>query len=171
LIARFAEEVTGLGDKLGMVLIQFPPSLIYDESRAIRLFVAIGATLPCRLACESRHPSWFEKEPDAALDRLRISRVAADPAILPAAAIPGGWLGARYHRLHGMPKIYHSSYDMGRIETLGATLASEAADGIGSWCVFDNTALGFATANALALHAALARALIEGRRQLGIERT
>src|SRR6202044_1303057 len=40
-IARFAEEVTGLSEKLGIVLIQFPPSLSYDEARATLIFTAL----------------------------------------------------------------------------------------------------------------------------------
>lgn len=156
LIERFADEVAGLGDKLGMILIQFPPSLAFDEALAVRFFTALGHSLPpCRLACEPRHPSWLGKEADAMFDPLRIVRVAADPAILADAGMPGGWMGARYHRLHGSPKIYYSSYDPSRLEALRAILTVEASAGVDPWCIFDNTALGFATANALELRAAL----------------
>ena len=34
---------------------------------------------------------------------LRVARVAADPAKVPAAAEPGGWRGLAYYRLHGSP--------------------------------------------------------------------
>ena len=63
--------------------------------------------------------------------------------------MPGGWLGTRYHRLHGAPKIYYSTYEAEVLGAIAATLAGEAADGLDPWCIFDNTALGFATTNAL----------------------
>jgi uncharacterized protein YecE (DUF72 family) len=152
-IARFTDEVTGLGDKLGIVLIQFPPSLAYDKASAVRLFSALAEVLPCRLACEPRHLSWFEDAPDAMLDRFEVARVAADPAISPRASRPGGWRGTRYHRLHGSPKIYYSEYEPATLHAIADTLRAEASDGLEPWCIFDNTALGFATTNALAVRA------------------
>jgi uncharacterized protein YecE (DUF72 family) len=169
LITRFADEVTGLGDRLGIVLVQFPPRLVYDEPVAVRFFTAISNSLPCRLACEPRHPTWFGTNAGAMLERLRIARVAADPAIVPSASVPGGWLGARYHRLHGSPKIYYSSYDLSSLDDMRATLASEASADVEPWCIFDNTALGFATANALALRAAIGHGSAERPRERGIE--
>jgi uncharacterized protein YecE (DUF72 family) len=150
-IARFADEVTGLGDTLGIVLVQFPPSLAYVEDRARQLFALVGHSLPCRLACEPRHATWFETDAEAMLEGMGIARVAADPAIVPGAGKPGGWLGARYHRLHGSPRTYYSSYKPDVLNAMRANLASEVAAGFDSWCIFDNTALGFATANALDL--------------------
>jgi uncharacterized protein YecE (DUF72 family) len=151
-IARFAGEATGLGDKLGIVLVQFPPSFAFNEARAVQLFGAIDKCLPCRLACEPRHATWFDKDAEAMLDRLGIARVAADPAIAPGASSPGGWLGLRYHRLHGSPRIYYSSYEPDALEAMSATLTAEASLGTDTWCILDNTALGFATTNALELH-------------------
>jgi uncharacterized protein YecE (DUF72 family) len=168
-VARFAEEVTGLGDKLGMVLIQLPPSRAYEEPPALQLLTALGDSLPCRLACEPRHPTWFGNDAEAMLDRLHIARVAADPAILPSASVPGGWLGARYHRLHGSPKIYYSNYEASRLEAVRATLASEASAGLDSWCILDNTALGFATANARELRAGFERGSMERPIEDGME--
>ncbi len=152
-ISRFAAEVAGLGDKLGIVLIQFPPSLAYDAARASRLFAAIRARLSCRLACEPRHASWFGDDADALLDQLHIARVAADPALMTRAAAPGGWRGIRYRRLHGSPRIYYSNYEPATLDILRAALAMETAGGLESWCIFDNTAIGFATTNALDLRA------------------
>ncbi len=169
-VLRFADEVKGLGEKLGTVLIQLPPSLAYDVDRALRLFTCVDENLPARLVCEPRHASWFEKDAEAMLDRLGIARVAADPAIVHSAGLPGGRQDIRYHRLHGSPKIYYSNYEPETLEAVRATLAAEAAAGLETWCVFDNTALGFATANALKIRAALAAA---GERppQPGIERS
>jgi uncharacterized protein YecE (DUF72 family) len=154
-IERFANEVTGLGKKLGIVLVQFPPSCAYDEAGATRLFSSLAESLPCRLACEPRHISWFEDAPDTVLAQLEVARVAADPAISPHASRPGGWPCTRYHRLHGAPKIYYSDYEPAALEAIADTLRAEASGGLAPWCIFDNTALGFATTNALAVRASL----------------
>ena len=150
-IERFAHEASGLGKKLGVVLIQFPPSLAFDVGLAADIFGTISDRISCPLACEPRHRSWFENHADAMLASLGIARVAADPAISPAAATPGGWQGLRYHRLHGSPDIYRSEYGTAAIEEIRSMLALEAASGAQTWCILDNTTLGFATSDALKL--------------------
>jgi uncharacterized protein YecE (DUF72 family) len=79
---------------------------------------------------------------------FRVARVAADPAIVPAAARPGGWRGLAYYRLHGSPEIYASAYSKVYLDALAQRIAMLAAP---TWCIFDNTARGAATANALVL--------------------
>jgi uncharacterized protein YecE (DUF72 family) len=100
------------------------------------------------IACEPRHPSWFEAGADALLERRGVARVAADPARVPAAATPGGWRGLAYFRLHGSPVMYRSSYRDGRLEAYADQLGEAGANG---WCIFDNTASSEATGDALAL--------------------
>ena len=148
---RFLDEVGGLGDKLAILLLQLPPKLAFDQAVAEPFLAALAAASPARLVCEPRHPSWFEPAPDALLDRLGIARVAADPAIIPAASLPGGWRGFSYWRLHGSPSIYRSSYDDGRLDHYAKLLADERSAGRPAWCMFDNTAGSAATANALGL--------------------
>jgi uncharacterized protein YecE (DUF72 family) len=155
LVAGFLDEVGGLGDKLAILLLQLPPKLAFDPSVAEPFLAGLAATSPARLACEPRHPSWFESAPDALLDRLGIARVAADPAVVPAAALPGGWRGLSYWRLHGSPRIYRSSYDDGRLDPYAALLRAEQAAGRPAWCMFDNTAGSAATGDALGLIARL----------------
>ena len=152
-LARFADEVAGLGGKRGPVLVQLPPSLAFDAGVAAAFFRDLIATLGGAAVCEPRHPSWFEGEADALLADHRIARVAADPARVPAAARPGGWRGLTYARWHGSPATYRSSYDADAI----AAHAALAAAGE-SWTIYDNTTLGAATANALALRGLLDQA-------------
>jgi uncharacterized protein YecE (DUF72 family) len=148
-LARFFEEIAGLGDKLGPVLIQLPPSLTFDETAAA--FVAgwrhrfAGPT-----AIEPRHPSWFAADVEPLLVESRIARVGADPAKVPAAAEPGGWRGLTYLRLHGSPVMYASPYAPDRLPAIAATLAAKP-EGTEGWCIFDNTRSGAAAADALAL--------------------
>lgn len=155
LLTEFLEQVAGLGDKLGALLLQLPPKLAFDPAVAGPFLRDLAVRSPAALACEPRHPSWFEPAADGLLAGLRIARVAADPAIVPAAAVPGGWLGLRYWRLHGSPRMYRSSYG-DRIESYAAAIAAGNSAGGEAWCLFDNTAGSAATGDALALQRALA---------------
>jgi uncharacterized protein YecE (DUF72 family) len=148
-LACALDEMAVLGPKLEVLVVQLPPSLGFDPAMAA-FFASLRAEWPRGIACEPRHPGWFEPEAEAMLAGHRVARIAADPAICPAAARPGGWSGLVYYRLHGSPARYRSSYDDGRLEKLAAEIAPAAAP---LWCIFDNTASSAATGDALKLAA------------------
>lgn len=161
-LTRFLAEVSGLGDRLGVLLVQLPPSLMF-EPRPVRTFFDLLASLfGGAVVCEPRHATWFEPAADRLLVKLRVGRVAADPARCPAAAVPGGWLGPAgdgvgallYHRWHGSPRTYYSAYSDDWLHARASELRRwpEAAD---CWCIFDNTASGAAVSDALRLRARL----------------
>lgn len=90
-LRRFAGEIAGLGEKLGPVLVQLPPSLVF-EPRVVDAFARqLRAVIPAQTVIEPRHPSWFADDADLLLAGHRIARVAADPPPVPVAAAPGGW--------------------------------------------------------------------------------
>ena len=93
--------------------------------------------------------------PQTMLAAFEVAQVAADPALSPAAARPGGWGGLAYYRLHGSPTIYRSPYSPQYLDALARTLAGHLAAGTPVWCIFDNTAEGAAAADALGLLARL----------------
>jgi uncharacterized protein YecE (DUF72 family) len=152
LAAEFVEEAQGLGDKLAILLVQLPPKLAFDEALAQRFFEHLSGLTPATIVCEPRHPSWLEAAADALLDSLGVARVAADPAILPAANVPGGWRGLSYWRLHGSPAMYRSAYDDARLDDYARQIGAEPGQ---AWCMFDNTAASAATGDALKLMARL----------------
>jgi uncharacterized protein YecE (DUF72 family) len=154
-LGAFIEQASGLGEKLGVLLVQLPPKLEFDEKLVTAFFVELAARSPARIACEPRHPSWFTPAASDLLQRLRVARVAADPAICDDAAIPGGWTGLSYWRLHGSPVVYRSSYQ-DRIAAYVQRLQADALAGNETWCIFDNTASSAATSDALALMQAMA---------------
>ena len=122
-----------------------------SSSSAAGFFAGLRERFDGGVACEPRHASWFTAAAEELLTARRIARVAADPAPVPAAATPGGWDGLRYHRLHGSPVMYYSAYDPPFLDRLAARLAADSAAGAPAWCIFDNTAEGAATTNALDL--------------------
>ena len=151
LLDVFLEEVAGLGARLGPLLVQLPPSLGFMEDDAEEFFETLRRLHDGPVACEPRHESWFGATADRLLRRHRVARVAADPARVPAAAEPGGDPGLVYYRLHGSPRIYWSDYEPERIAALADRLRRAAEPDVDRWCIFDNTTLGAATGNALAL--------------------
>ena len=150
---RFAAEVMHLGNKLGCVLVQLPPSLRFEADVTAAFFSALRQRFDGMLACEARHPSWFDAPATELLGASRITRVRADPpAGQPGPHVPT--TDAAYLRLHGSPRIYYSDYAAPCLAALAAELRAPArAD---SWCIFDNTAAGAALFNALDLQRQLA---------------
>lgn len=150
LLARFADEAGALGDKLGCVLVQLPPSLTLDRGVADAFFTALTKRFSCMIACEARHGGWFGDDATALLQAHGVTRVIADPpAREPGPYVPTS--GAVYARLHGSPRMYYSSYDDAYLDSVAAYLADKEA-----WCIFDNTASGAALPNALSLKQRLA---------------
>lgn len=149
LLDAFLAGATALGPALGCLLVQLPPSLALRVDVADAFLAALRARHDGPVALEPRHPTWFDDEAGALLVAHRVGRVAADPARVPAAAEPGGWPGTVYWRLHGSPRIYYSDYDAAYLDALTARLAAPAAGAGPAWCIFDNTAEGHATLNAL----------------------
>lgn len=147
----FLCEVAGLGPKLGVLLVQLPPSLAFDPEKASVFFAWLRARHEGGVACEPRHPSWFGTEAQEVFVRYRIARVAADPVPEGCSGDPGGWPGLVYFRLHGSPQVYRSAYEPAFLEELAGRLRAYVAAGAEVWCIFDNTAAGAATGNALFL--------------------
>jgi uncharacterized protein YecE (DUF72 family) len=151
LLTRFADEIAGLGERRGPVLVQLPPSLAFDAEVADIFFAEAVRLLGPAIVCEPRHRSWFEPAANDRLAELRVARVVADPAICAEAAVPGGWPGIVYVRLHGSPVMYRSSYDRAALDRQSVAISDAQARGAACWTIFDNTASGAALANALDL--------------------
>jgi uncharacterized protein YecE (DUF72 family) len=150
-LEAFLMQVEGLGDKLGCLVVQLPPSLDFDGPTVSRFLAALRRRHQGSVALEPRHPSWFVPQAERLLARFRTARVLADPVLHDDAAAPGGWPGLVYLRLHGSPRRYWSSYPDTVLQQLAQRLGQAREEGAQCWCVFDNTASGAAVANALTL--------------------
>ena len=152
---QFLAETAGLGGKRGPILVQLPPSFAYGES--VPAFLAVmRERFDGDVVLEPRHETWFNEEVESLLREYQIARVAADPARVPAAALPGGFQQLAYIRLHGTPRVYYSAYEPEYLESVAAGIEQNLARRVRTWCIFDNTALGFATSDALSVQALLA---------------
>lgn len=151
LVEAFLAQVHGLDHKLGVLLVQLPPSLSFTAGIAVRFFDHLQAQTNAAVACEPRHASWFMPDANDLLAERGIARVAADPAPAPGAGEPGGAEKLIYYRLHGAPRMYWSAYSEAELTRIEELLRRHAKNGADVWCIFDNTAAGAATTNALTL--------------------
>jgi len=145
---RFHESTLGLGEKLGVWLIQLPPRLEWEEKSVARFFEAVRHLYEGRLVCEPRHPSWFTAAAESLMETWQVARVIAHPAPHPRGEQPLPWSDTVYYRLHGAPQKYISAYSS---EFL-SRLAREVRSCLGLkqvWVIFNNTARGAALINAL----------------------
>jgi uncharacterized protein YecE (DUF72 family) len=150
-VLRFLGEVMELGRKLGCVLIQLPPGAAFDATVADEFFSMLRSHYAGPAVCEPRHATWFNDEAVRALKRHAIGRVAADPITHPGADEASGDMDVQYFRLHGAPRMYYDDYSDEFLRNMAARLRAGIESGATAWCIFDNTALGHATGNALAL--------------------
>ncbi len=151
-LERFLADISGLGSKLGPLLVQLPPSFAFDSRRVGRFFALLRSLHRGPVVCEPRHETWAAPDAERLLASFRVARVAADP---PRGALdhPGGWRGLAYYRWHGSPRVYFSSYEPADLGRLAATVRARRVE---TWCIFDNTGSGAAAGNALDLVGAIA---------------
>jgi uncharacterized protein YecE (DUF72 family) len=154
---RFVGEVAGLGEKLGGLLLQLPPSFAFEARTATTFFAMLRRRLPpsVAVACEARHASWFGDSAGRVFAGQQIARVAADPATIPAAHLAAGGGRWRYWRWHGSPRMYYSAYDETALQSLAGEVRAATPAGVAPWIIFDNTAHGHASADAARLQALL----------------
>ena len=144
-LQQFLDEVSGLGTKLGPLLVQLPGRFEFDAAVAGRFFRQLRARHDGAVVCEPRHASWFTADATALLTTHRIARAAADPPKGHTTCEPGGWPGLVYFRLHGSPRTYFTPYE----QPFLLAIAERAKEfDVPVWVMFDNTGSGAAFENA-----------------------
>lgn len=174
----FRSGPIGLGKKLGPVLWQLPPSLVFDEDVLRTFFELLPKTLgEARDFVEKNAPDDGRPIPQVAASdvdhRIRYSmeprnQSFGDPAVTDLmkqygiAMVNADSAGRHpefnqvttdfaYVRLHGSPRIYYSNYSEAVLEGWAERIKTWLKDGMRTYVYFDNTALGYAPKNALSL--------------------
>lgn len=154
-MTRFFAGIEALQPKLGVVLIQLPPSLKFQRRLAGAFFRSVPKLPRVELACEPRHASWFTEAANAQMTDLNVARVASDPAPAENACLPGGNCHFAYFRWHGSPHMYYSNYLSAQLDDFIAHVNMRHRGR--TWCIFDNTARYAAWGNATSFRARLKR--------------
>ncbi|TDC28880.1 DUF72 domain-containing protein [Micromonospora sp. 15K316] len=151
-VARFLDRATALGDRLGPVLLQLPPTLAVD----VALLDATLRRFPpdVRVAVEPRHASWWGADTRRVLERHRAALVWADRLGRPVTPL---WRTADfgYLRLHEGRAHPHPRYGRAALTSWVRRLA-DAFDEAPAYVYFNNDPGGAAIADAVAF-AALCR--------------
>ncbi|MES1173294.1 MAG: DUF72 domain-containing protein [Myxococcales bacterium] len=153
-LTAFFDDVRGLGEKLGPVLVQLPASVHFERRRVQRFLVQLRKRYSGPVACEPRHASWYGPAASALFIEHAVARVIADPPRPVQAAEPLVSASLLYVRWHGSPRLYWSAYSDEQLTRL-AKLAMHQSTHTSVWIVFDNTAAGAALDDALRFKRAL----------------
>ena len=150
LLGDFFVSVAGLGAKLAVVLVQLPPTLVFDAEVADRFWSALRKLYRGCAVCEPRHASWQEPAARKLLGEHGIAPVLTEIPAAKADPLRGVKREVPlYVRLHGTPRKYYSSYGDQDLKRLAEFLAHHAERR--RYVVFDNTAGPAGVRNALQL--------------------
>ncbi|HVN71933.1 MAG TPA: DUF72 domain-containing protein [Desulfomonilia bacterium] len=146
----FLESVSRLGEKLGPILFQLPPSLAFEKSLAESFFPLLphGG----RYVIEARHKSWVSDEALTCLKDHGIAWCISDTAgrYPYREAVTAGFI---YIRLHGSKRLYASCYTEDELKEWAAKMRNWGLD---AYVYFDNDFMGYAPMNAVKLRELLA---------------
>jgi uncharacterized protein YecE (DUF72 family) len=142
-VERLLDRAKGLGDKLGPVLLQLPPTLAADHDLLARCLDCFPATV--RVAVEFRHESWWTDRIHDLLEARGAALCWADRAGSPVSPLwrTAGWV---YLRLHDGGARPVPAYDDAALSWWAERVAG--ADG---YVYFNNDQGGAAVGDALRL--------------------
>jgi len=144
-VQLFMERAGTLGDKLGPLLLQLPPTFKADPVR-------VAAALDCfprgvRVAFEPRHESWFSDATRAVLDERDVALCLADSRQKPAGPVwrTARWTYVRFHEGLGHP---HPCYQEAALHEWAERIAAEWGPRAQVFAYFNNDPGGCAVRDA-----------------------
>jgi uncharacterized protein YecE (DUF72 family) len=157
-VNRFLERATGLGDKLGPVLLQLPPTLKVDLG-------VLAATLEllaprAKVAVEFRHSSWFSAKIRGLLEDHGAALCLADRGSQPVSPL---WRTAAwgYVRLHAGAASPHPCYGTHALESWAGRIADAWGREADVFVFFNNDGRACALRDARTFARAATRAGLE----------
>jgi uncharacterized protein YecE (DUF72 family) len=141
-LSRLYNSIAGLGEKLGVILFQLPPSLSFDEGVFRDFSRSLDPNL--RYALEIRHPSWINDPVFAILSEFKMALCISDTAgrYPSSEAITADFV---YIRLHGSGRLYASEYSEKELQAWAEKVIAWNRD---TFIYFDNDFEGHAIKNA-----------------------
>lgn len=96
----------GLKEKAACILFQFPPQFEYTEERLEKIIDNLNPAFPN--VVEFRNSDWWHEKIYKKLAKNKITFSGMSHPSLPETVIANTSL--LYYRMHGVPRLYHSSY-------------------------------------------------------------
>ena len=145
-LALFLERIKLLGDHLGPILIQLPPSLKENPELLDSFLSKCDPTL--RWAVEFRHPSWFTDTIYTVLSRHGAALCIHDYLPNHPLQVTAPFV---YLRFHGINHLYSGDYPDEALSVWAERLRDWAAARLDGYAYFNNDAGGYAIKNAKTL--------------------
>jgi len=101
----------GLGDKLGCVLFQLPPNLVYSEGNLENIITTLDPAFTN--VVEFRHESWWNDHVYRTLREQKVVFSGISYPGLPEKVVRS--VPVLYYRFHGVPQLYVSRYSLSQI--------------------------------------------------------
>ena len=151
-LSRFLESAMILGDRLGPVLYQLPPSLTLDIGRLSAFLSLLPGNM--RHAVEFRHPSWFVCDVRNLLVRQGVSFCISDG---PDGHQSPDWVSSQnvYMRFHGPEWQYGGQYPSEQLVEWAKKIERYVKEGLSVVAFFNNDAQGYAVNDAKQLKSLL----------------
>lgn len=151
-VDKFLKNISGLQEKVKVVLFQLPPFWKFPKAR-LEAFLGYlsqkNDNFNLRFALEIRHKSWHCAECWKILEKYNVSLVFADwPALdidRPATA------DFIFVRRHGYQSLYATSYPDDYLKNFASKIKKWLSTGRDVYVYFNNDACGYAIQNALSL--------------------
>ena len=141
----FFDAISGLKEKLKVILIQLPPRLKFNKNEFLKFIKRIVKYTDKKFAIEPRNESWFKKEVYSILKDYNIALCLANtggryPEVCKKTA------DFSYTRLHGPKELYASQYSLSQLKEYKKKIDELKCKE--NYIFFDNTAYGYAVKNA-----------------------
>jgi uncharacterized protein YecE (DUF72 family) len=142
----FMERAGHLGDKLGPLLLQLPPTFKADPPRLADALAAFPTGV--RLAFEPRHASWFSAQTEQLLADHDVALCLADSRGAPAGPLwrTASWTYLRFHEGTGAP---HPCYQPHTLHEWAERLAETWGGRADAYVYFNNDPGGCAVRDAV----------------------
>ncbi len=149
---KFLRNISGLKEKVKVVLFQLPPFWNFHRERLESFFsflISSSTNLDLRFALEIRHKSWHCAACWEILKRYNVSLVFADwPALNIEDPLTADFI---FLRRHGYQSLYATSYPDDYLRSLARKIINWLRTGRDVYVYFNNDACAYAVQNALSL--------------------
>jgi uncharacterized protein YecE (DUF72 family) len=152
-LQRFYGRIELVGEKLGVVLWQLPPSLGVDVGLLESFVAGLNREIP--QVVEFRNASWFTEDVYRVLERFEVGLCVVSSPSMPV--VVRVTAPVAYVRWHGASVLYGSRYSLAEMEAWAGVLAGLHARDVFGY--FNNDACAYAPQNCVELREALGRRL------------
>jgi uncharacterized protein YecE (DUF72 family) len=150
-IRRFLKNASGLGPKLGVILVQLPSNFKANLER-LESFITYCAhelkkyNKKTKIALEFRHESWFNDAVYTVLKKHKIALIISHSTYFPF--VIKTTTNFAYIRLHGPGELYASSYSKKELENWKEHINQFSKEIKKVYVYFNNDVYGYAISNA-----------------------